>query len=330
VRKRIVSVPQLIAQCADPDSRVRVRTLRRLATRQRERERIFVFLVYMLADPAYQVRKVAVQALGTREDAKAIPHLAGMLNDRVADVRLYAVEALAKLGGPQVVACLLPTLNDRAIRVRIAALHTLLHMGIVNSTVVSALLHAAARTRSGAQASAFRAALQLGDSPTLCCLLLALHDQPEQMPTDSFATETGLPAVLAARSREAVYNLIIDRLGRLGDTCAFEPVSALLWRKDGSVRSNVVSALKQLDDARALPLLRTVLADRTDKNFMIRWLAVDALVFLAEHHPLESRELHVASWLRNCLSDTYEPVRRAASKALQQWGSLFDNSEGRE
>lgn len=312
--RRTVSLAQLMAQCADPDSRVRRRALRRLAGRQKERELIFPFLVHMLTDSTYQVRKVAVQALGKREDAKAIPHLTGMLNDRVGDIRLYAVEALAKLGGSQVVTGLLSALNDRAIRVRIAALQALLHMGIVNSSIVSALLHAAAQTGRGLQETVRRTVMELGDPHTLCCLLQALHDQPEQMPTDSSATKAVLPAVLEATTSEVVRELIIDRLGRLRDPCAFEPVSALLWRKDGSVRFKVVTALKQLDDARALPLLRAVL---TDKHFMVRWAAVDALAFLAQHHPLEARELQVASWLRNCHSDSYEPVRRAAAKAFQ-------------
>jgi HEAT repeat protein len=69
-----------------------------------------------------------------------------------------------------------------------------------------------------------------------------------------------------------------------------------------------------MDDVRALAVLLAML---TDEHFMVRWSAVDALVELGRRYPLESKELHVVFQLRNCLSDDYEPVRKAAAKAFQ-------------
>lgn len=310
---RNVSLAQLMAECADPDSRVRRLAVRKLFSRQKERERLFPLLVPMLTDQAYQVRKAAVQVLGKMGDERAILHLTRTLNDQAVGIRLYAVEALEKLGNPQVVPCLMVALKNRATRVRLAALKALLYMGVVNSSLVLVLLHAAAQIGSRTQESVRKTVVEINDPHTLCRLLQALHDQLEHMPVNISVTKTGKPVVLEATTNE-VHKWIIDTLGRLGDICAFEPVSALLWQRDASVRYKVVRALKQFDDARALPLLRTVL---TDKNFMVRWAAVDALVFLAGQHAREARELQVASWLRNSLSDASQQVREAAAQAFQ-------------
>ena len=71
---RNISLAQLMAECADPDSRVRRRAVRKLlTTRQKERERRFPLLVHMLTDQAYQARKAAVQVLGEMGNARAIP-----------------------------------------------------------------------------------------------------------------------------------------------------------------------------------------------------------------------------------------------------------------
>jgi HEAT repeat protein len=258
-----------------------------LTTRQKERERRFSLLVHMLTDQAYQVRKAAVQVLGEMGDARAIPHLAGTLNDQAVGIRCYAVEALEKLGNPQVVPWLMVALKNRATRVRLAALKALLHMGVVNSSVMSVLLHAAAQNGSRTYEAIWRTVVELDDPHTLCCLLQALHDRPEHMPADRSATKTVQPAAFEATTSE-VRKWMIDTLGRLRDPCAFEPVAALLGQRDASVRYKVVRALKQLNDARALPLLQTVL---TDENHIVRWAAVDALVFLAGPHALEAREL---------------------------------------
>jgi len=310
---RNVSLAQLMAECADPDSRVRRRSVRRLLSRQKERERGFPLLVHMLTDQAYQVRKAAVQVLGEMGDERAIPHLAGLLNDQAVGIRLYAVEALEKPGGSQVVPCMMVALKKRATRVRLAALKALLHMGVVNSSVVSVLLHAAAQNGSRTHEAVWKTVVELDDPHTLCCLLQALHDQPEHIHTDCSATKMVQPVVFEATTSE-VCKWVIGALGRLSDPCAFEPVATLLGHRDASVRYKVVRALKQFDDARALPLLRTVL---TDENYIVRWAVVDALIFLAGHHPLEARELQVASWLRSSLADASQQVREAAAQAFQ-------------
>jgi len=133
------------------------------------------------------------------------------------------------------------------------------------------------------------------------------------MPTGRSATKTVQPAVFEATISD-VRKWMIDTLGRLSDPCAFEAVAALLGQGDSSVRYKVVRALKQFDDVRALPLLQTVL---TDENYMVRWAAVDTLVFLAERHALEAREQQVACWLRNSLADTNQQVREAVARAFQ-------------
>jgi HEAT repeat protein len=71
-------------------------------------------LLDLLGDRDPQIRRGAVQSLGTLGDAAAVPFLARLLNDDDEELQVAAVGALGRIGSAEAVPALLGVLNRRA------------------------------------------------------------------------------------------------------------------------------------------------------------------------------------------------------------------------
>ncbi|HEU4454652.1 MAG TPA: HEAT repeat domain-containing protein, partial [Longimicrobium sp.] len=90
-------------------------------------------LLDLLGDRDPQIRRAAVQSLGTLGDSAAVPFLARLLNDDDEELQIAAIGALGRIGSGEAVSGLLGVLNRRAglfggkklLRVKSAALTAL-------------------------------------------------------------------------------------------------------------------------------------------------------------------------------------------------------------
>jgi|GEM_PF-2063389 len=196
----------------------------------------FSALMAALSDPIMRSR--AAYELGEFGNRRAVPALIRMLGDDDAEVRKDAAGALGKLGDRHAVPALIFALTDVDEYTRLQAAQALGKIG--DARAKPHITDAVKYWRSVKYASrefAIEAAGLLGCTG-------AIPDMREV-----FAAEDGRCAMDAAVA-----------LGRLKDYESFEAMEARF--RDGHGAQAIVRALGELGDARAIPLLSEVLADK--------------------------------------------------------------------
>ncbi len=165
---------------------------------------------------------------------QVVARLTILLKDRDPEVRLTAAEALGKIGQPGGGALLLEALGDPDPGVRGASAWAL---GRVAVEDVQAGLRLAERLGDSSEAVRQAASLSLGEFERTPVLVEGLLTQLQ-----SADTMTRRAAVLALASLEA--------------SAAYSALAAALRDENAIVRQGAVSALGELADDRAIPLLR--------------------------------------------------------------------------
>jgi HEAT repeat protein len=211
-----------------------------------------------LASRDYWVRWKAVQGLGAARDPRTLEPLLGALKDRLPTIRIAALAALGRLRDRRAIGPVIAMLEDPNAKVRASAAAALKKFG---KAAHGPML--AAYRRGDPQARlVLLGALGRINMPAISELLIAALDDPR--------VEIRMEAarVLAVRKdRRAVDRLLraaaeggpchfisIRALGEIGDPRAFEPLQALLASLEFMLGREVVTALRKIDNARAVDL----------------------------------------------------------------------------
>jgi HEAT repeat protein len=211
-----------------------------------------------LASPNYRVRWKAVQGLGEARDPRAFEPLLGALKDRLPTIRIAALSALGRLRDRRAIEPAIAMLGDRDSKVRTSAAAALKKFG---NAAHAPMLEA---YRGGNTQAWFVLLNALGriPSPAISELLIAALDDPQVeirleaarvlgVRKDQRAVSRLLQAVADGGPYQGFY---IQMLGEIGDPSAFEPLQALLAAPEFMLRRVVVTALRKIDNPRAVDL----------------------------------------------------------------------------
>ncbi|HZW05145.1 MAG TPA: HEAT repeat domain-containing protein [Anaerolineaceae bacterium] len=240
-------------------------------------------LIGLLHDPDSEVRKAAIDALGTMRDPRAVGPLMDLLNKETIEVQY---EILPALGG----------LNDFC----------------VTDLLISRLRSNDELMRRGAVTGLGK----LGDTRAVGALMAALKDKDYYVREKSAEALGGLndvqsvsPLIESLNDEHwPVRQLVVVSLARLGDSRAVEPLIRVLKKDDNEyVRDEAAKALGQLGDSRAvMPLI----AATKDDSRWVRHSAIRSLELLID----------LRAWgpLGDCVYDEYESVRQAAKSVREK------------
>src|SRR5262245_21499465 len=211
-----------------------------------------------LASPNYRVRWKGVQGLGEARDARALEPLLGALKDRPPTIRTAALSALGRLRDRRAIEPVIAMLDDPDSKVRTSAAAALKKFG---KAAHAPMLEA---HRGGNAQARFVLLGALGriKTPAISELLIAALDDPQVeirveaarvlgVRKDQRAVDRLLQAVAEGGPYQSFY---IRMLGEIGDPRAFEPLQALLMAPEFMLRSEVVMALRKIDNPRAVDL----------------------------------------------------------------------------
>jgi HEAT repeat protein len=211
-----------------------------------------------LASPNYRVSWKAVQGLGEARDLRALEPLLGALKDRLPTIRISALSGLGRLRDPRAIEPTIAMLDDPDAKVRTSAAATLKKFG---KAAHAPMLEA---YRGGNVRARFVLLSALGriKSPGISELLIAALDDPQVEIRLEAARVLGVrkDKRAVARLLQAVaeggpyQSFFIKMLGEIGDPKAFEPLQALLPAPDFMLRHEVVTALRKIDNPRAVDL----------------------------------------------------------------------------
>jgi len=253
-------------------------------------------LMVALKDSDVEVRRAAVQSLGSHEDRRAVPALIEALKDSDAEVRAGAAMVLGQLEDARAAAPIAALLKDGSVHVRRAALWALSNLpgNVSAEAVLSALADGDAEVRHAA-------------------LSLALS----RMEEDEDGRRRVDPRFVAAFTRmlgdanPEMRGQAAMALGQSGLTAAPAALLALTSDKNAEVRQQTAQALGQIGDPKSVPALKALLQDG---NADVREQAVYALSEVRDQAALEA--------LVGALKSSDPVVRRNAAQALghrEEW-----------
>ena len=185
-------------------------------------------LLRALDDRSWDVRALAVDALGQVGDPAAVPGLLRVLESDDADLRARAASALGEIGQRNALPGLIRALHDRDGVVRWWAAEALGRIG--DPAAIAALLEALRRPdeEMGARLTAVRALARIGDPAAVPGLLTLLRDTYWVM-------------------REAAARA----LGDIGDEAAISGLEQALFDEHPTVREAALDALARIDSPQA-------------------------------------------------------------------------------
>ena len=230
-----------------------------------------------LKDEDWAIREEAAVALGTLRDPRAVVPLVSLLCDADRAVREAAIGALTAIGEPSVPALGI-CLSDPQPGVQEAASSVL--ASIADGRVLSPLITALANRDWIVRMHAAKALGKIKDSNAIEPLIPLLQDKVKAVREEATAAlasigDAALPSLLTAlkHSEWLVRLHAVEALGRIRSPTAVEPLLSVLFNdQDQAIREDVVRALGQVGDERAVEFLIMVM-----KEPGLRPLAVDAL-----------------------------------------------------
>jgi HEAT repeat protein len=230
-----------------------------------------------LKDEDWAIREEAAVALGTFRDPRAVVPLVSLLRDTDRAVREAAISALTAIGEPSVPALGL-CLSDPQPGVQEAASSVL--ASIADGRVLAPLITALVNRDWIVRMHAAKALGKIKDSDAIEPLIPLLQDKVKAVREEATAAlaaigDEALPSLVEAlnQSEWLVRLHAVEALGKMRSPEAVEPLlSALFNDHDQAVREDVVRALGQVGDGRAVEFLMIVM-----KEPGLRPLAVEAL-----------------------------------------------------
>jgi HEAT repeat protein len=266
-----------------------------------------------LKDDDWAIREEAATALGTFRDARAVGPLVCLLRDADRAVRQAAIEALTAIGDASVTVLGL-CLADPQSGVQEAACSVL--SLIADERVLDPLIAALANPNWIVRMHAAKALGRIKDVRAIEPLIPLLQDKVKAV-REEIATaladigDPALPSLLEAL-KHPEWLVRLHAVEALGKSRSAEAVEPLLWvlfnDHDQAVREDVVRALGQLGDDRAMEFLVTAM-----KEPGLRTLAVEALGKIGDRRAVPV--------LIAILEDGDRPVR---SHALAGCGDSWD------
>jgi HEAT repeat protein len=286
-----------------------------------------------LKDEDWAIREEAAMALGTFRDARAVAPLVGLLRDADRAVRQAAIDALRAIGEPSVPVLGL-CLSDSQPGVQEAASSVLAL--IADSRVLTPLIDALGNQDWIVRMHAAKALGRIKDAHAIERLIPLLQDKVKAVREEATIAlaeigNAALPSLLAAlKHPEWLVRLhAVEALGKSRSADAVEPLLWVLFNdQDQAIREDVVRALGQLGDGRALEFLVTVM-----KEPGLRPLAVDALGRIGDRRAvltliavLEGSDRPVASRTVAGCGDSWNEEMETRGAAVRALGSLGDES----
>jgi HEAT repeat protein len=232
-----------------------------------------------LASPNYRVRWKAVQRLGESRDPGAFEPLVNALKDRLPTIRIAALSGLGRLRDPRAIEPAIALLDDPDSKVRTSAAAALKKFGKpAHAPMLDAYREGNARMRF-----VLLSALGKVPTPAISELLIAALDDPQVENRVEAARVLGVrkdrravPRLLQALADGGPYQFAyIQTLAAIGDPAAFEPLQALLDAPEFMLRREVVTALRQIDNPRAVDLFHEQLEQLppAERNHLAHTLA---------------------------------------------------------
>jgi HEAT repeat protein len=218
-----------------------------------------------LASPNYRARWEAVRGLGRARDPRALEPLLGALTDRLPTIRIAALAGLGRLRDRRAVGPAIAMLDDPDPKVRASAAAALKKFGkAAHAPMIEAYRGGSAQARF-----ALLSALGRVNSPAISELLIAALDDPQAEIRVEAARVLGVrkdrravARLLRAVAEGGPYQFLYIRvLGEIGDPRAFEPLRDLLAAPEFLLRREVVTALRRIDNRRAVDLFHEQLAE---------------------------------------------------------------------
>ena len=245
-------------------------------------ERATETLLVSLEDADKVIRSESAYALGMLGNERAIEPLIATLTDEDQDVRQNAVKALGVLGNERAIEPLIAVLRDKDDKVRTEASQML---GRLGNAAVEPLIDILRDEDQEVRRKAVVALGIIGDERAIEPLLAAFNDEYAQIRITAPYSFRNMgdaavkPLLTALQSEEDhICQSAADALGWLGNSCAVEPLIALLRDKDeASIPYSAVDALGRLGDERAVKPLIDILGNT---NEFVRGRASYALVLL--------------------------------------------------
>jgi HEAT repeat protein len=286
-----------------------------------------------LKDEDWAIREEAAAALGAFRDARAVGPLVGLLRDADRAVRQAAIDALTAIGEASVPVLGL-CLSDPQAGVQEAASSVLAL--IADERVLMPLIDAVRNRDWIVRMHAAKALGRIKDARAIEPLIALLQDKVKAVREEATMAlaEMGndaLPSLLAAlKHPEWLVRLhAVEALGRSGSADAVEPLLWVLFNdQDQAIREDVVRALGQLGDGRAIDFLVTVM-----KEPGLRPLAVEALGMIGDRRAvsvlvavMEGSDRPVASRAVAGCGDRWDEEMETVGAAVRALGRLGDDS----
>lgn len=218
-----------------------------------------------LASPNYRVRWKSVQRLGESRDPGAFEPLVNALNDRLPTIRIAALSGLGRLRDRRAIEPAIALLDDPDSKVRTSAAAALKKFGKpAHAAMLDAYRRGNARIRF-----VLLSALGKVATPAISELLIAALDDPQEEIRVEAARVLGIrkdrravPRLIQAVADGGPYQFAyIQTLGAIGDPAAFEPLQALLGTPGFVLGREVVTALRKIDNPRAVDLFHEQLEE---------------------------------------------------------------------
>jgi HEAT repeat protein len=236
-------------------------------------------LLSEIASTQARIRARAAKCLGESGDPRAVAPLIVALGDRVVAVRLNAAKALGALRGPSSVRPLVGALRDMNRGVRHAAAGALKKFG---KAAYAPVLEAFKTGDAGLRLESLSVLARSRSAATSELLIAALDDREVQLRLEATRLlaqrkerKAVEPLIAALDQPDILHWLYVWALGEIGDPRAFEPLEVMLESQDFQVQSAAVTALRKIDNARAVDVLYQRLDDpcRNDYGGLARTLA---------------------------------------------------------
>ncbi len=230
-----------------------------------------------LKDEDWAIREEAATALGALRDARAVVPLLSVLRDSDRAVREAAIGALTAIGEPSVPALGL-CLSDPQVGVQESASAVL--ASIADGRVLAPLIASLGNRDWIVRMHAAKALGRIKDPSALEPMIPLLQDKVKAVREEATVAlaaigDAAIPSLLEAlRHAEWLVRLhAVEALGKMRSSAAVEPLLSVLFNdQDQAIREDVVRALGQIGDGRAVEFLVTAM-----KEPGLRTLAVEAL-----------------------------------------------------
>ena len=218
-----------------PDEAVRAAAVAALQSMGKE---AVIYLIQVLNDPYPAVRVAAAEALGQIGDADAVDPLIQATHDEREDVRIAAASALARIGDRKSIQPLIRLFADRYHGVRVAAADA---VAVFGRAALEALEEALSDPVTVVRVTAARAIGLIGVIESIPVLIDHLGDPA--------------PEVRWSVARA---------LGEFGPP-VIDPLSIVMSRGSRDMRLAAIDALWEIEDERAVELLRRALDDEDEE-----------------------------------------------------------------